>query len=366
MIWFRCIFIYIILVYLWTGFLKLFEILLSKYKRWFLKWSKRRQDIYLIENKIKKLVKSIKFEMFLEDKINKITPYFPYRNTKSYSDEELMYQIRKNYDIFFFYLKRLLPLKFSNLIIIIFIIYYYLKINILDFLSNLLTWKNIKQIGNPLPLIPSLLAFTLLIVSLYFTSRSGLFRKAKNKVKVEEIENKIKFHKENRILLSSLLYNGYKNVEHMLFKRKSIISEVKERKDETKLSFEWLQDLNEINELNEFVNNSENNRRDLFPFFLGIHHISFYKLHEIYNETFSQRKNRINKLNSIFLTKQYMEGIVRNPYYTSKFEENLNKDILKSIKTIIYIEKYLDMINNQINKSHSIYTFFAFITNKDK
>lgn len=331
-----------------------------------MKRAKSKQDAYLKKNEIKKLVQSIKFEMFLEDKINKITPYFPYSLKKNYSDEELMFEIRKNYDVFFFYFKKLLPFKLSNLIFVFLIIRYYFQVEVFDYLSHLLSWENIKKIGNPLPFIPSSLALTLLIVAIYFTSRSGLFRKAKNKVKVEEIENKIKFHKENRILLSSLLYDGYKNIEHMLLKKNSIISQAKEKKDGSSLSFDWLHNLEGIRELDEFMKESEKNRKDLFPFFLGIHHISFGKLHDLYSENFSQNKNRINKLNEVFLTKQHMESRMKNTYFITKFEENLNEGILKSVKTMIFIEKYLDIINNQINKPHSIYSFFAFITNKDK
>lgn len=364
MSWFNCIIIYFILVCLWTGFLKLLELLLYKCKGAILIRAKRNQESYLLNNDIKRLVKSFKLEMFFEDKINRITPYFPSPRTKSYSDEALMFEIRKNYDVFFFYLKKLSPFKLSNLIIIFLIVRFYLQIDVFEYLSHLLSWENIKKVGNPLPFIPSSIALTLLIIALYFTSRSGLFRKAKNKVKVEEIENKIKFHKENRILLSSLLYEGYKNIEHMLLKRKSIINQVKKKEE---LSFDWLNDLEGIDELDKFMKDSEDKDKDLFPFFLGIHHISFMKLHNIYSEIFSQHKNeRINKLNSVFLTKQHMEKVMKNSYYYSKFEENLNESILKSVKTMIIIEKYLGIINNQINKPHSIYSFFAFITNKDK
>ncbi|MFD6211246.1 hypothetical protein, partial [Peribacillus sp. NPDC060253] len=97
----------------------MFELLLYKCKGALLIRAKRKQESYLIKNDIKKLVKSIKLEMFLEDKINRITPYFPYTITKSsYSDEGLKFEIRKNYDVFFFFLKKLSPFKFSNIIFI--------------------------------------------------------------------------------------------------------------------------------------------------------------------------------------------------------------------------------------------------------
>ncbi|WP_440971085.1 hypothetical protein ACSS6N_12145 [Peribacillus frigoritolerans] len=347
----------------------MFELLLDKCKGALLIRAKRRQKSYLIKNDIKKLVKSIKLEMFLEDKINRITPYFPYPRTKSsYSDEDLMFEIRKNYDVFFFYLKKLSPFKLSNIIFIFLIIRFYLQIDVFKYLSRLLSWEDIKKIGNPLPFISPSLAIILLLVALYFTSRSGLFRKAKNKIKVEEIENKIKFHKENRILLSSLLIDGYKNIEHMLQKRDLIISKVKEEKeqDELSMSFDFLHNLEGIDELDKFMKELESKNKDLFPFFLGIHHISFWKLHEVYNEIFSHHKNRVNTLNGVFLTKKFMETFVNNKYFVPKFEENLNEKLLSSVKTMIYIEKYLKIINNQINRPHSIYSFFAFITNKDK
>jgi hypothetical protein len=366
LIWIKGIIIYVTLVYVWTGILKLFQISLLKYKQCLLIRKKSIQIEYLKQNKINKLVKSIKNEMFFEDKINRITPYFPISITKSYSDEELMFEIRKNYDVFFFYLSKLSPFKLSNLIFIFIIIQYYLQIHLFHYISQQLTWEEIKKIGNPLPLIPSSIAFILLLVAIYFTSRSGLFRKAKNKVKVEDIENKIKFHKENRIILSSLLYEGYKNVEHMLLKRKYLISQAGEKNDAKFLSFDWLNNLEGIEELDKFMMESEKNRRDLFPFFLGIHHISFGKLNELYSEIFTKKNKRINKLNTVFLTRQYMESVMENSYFILKFEENLNESILRSVKTLVYIEKYLNLINNQINKPHSIYSFFAFITNKDK
>ncbi|MBH0164099.1 hypothetical protein IHV12_04185 [Fictibacillus sp. 7GRE50] len=364
MVWIRIIIIYILLVYLWTGILKIFELSLNKYKRWFLKRVYSKQETYLIKNDIIKLVRTIKCEMFIEDKINKITPYFPYRLQQSYSDERLMFEIRKDYEVLFFYVKKLWPFKLINFLFIVLIFYF--QTNIFDKLSHILNWKNIKSIGNPLPFIPSTIALILLIVAIYFTSRSGLFRKAKNKVKVEEIENKIKFHKENRIILSSLLYDGYKNIERMILKRKFIISQVNDIKKRTNLSFAWLEDLESIKELDEFISKSEKNNKDLFPFYLGIHHISFIKLDDLYREVFTQNKNRISKLNAVFLTKTHMESIIKNQYFHNNPNEKLNESLIISVKTLIYIEKYLNIINNQINKPHSIYSFFAFITNKDK
>ncbi|MFF2754805.1 hypothetical protein ACFVR1_13775 [Psychrobacillus sp. NPDC058041] len=365
MIWIKCIGLYLILVYLWTGFLWLIKIGLEKYKFKFLQRAESKQEIYLMNHDIKKMVNSIKFEMFLEDKINKVIPYFPYKSHRSYSDEQLMFAIRKNYDVFFFYIKRLLPFKFSSMIIIFLITRYYLNIDVLDYFSNLLTWKDIKTLGNPLPFITPSIALILLVVALYFTSRSGLFRKAKNKIKVEEIENKIKFHKQNRVILSKLVFGGYSNIEHMILKRKWIISMFKDVKGQEK-PFDWLNNLEGIDELDKFMNELESKNKDLFPFFLGINHLSFLKLNNLYSEIFSQYKNRVSKLNGVFLTKSHMETVIKNSYYVAKFEENLNESILRSVKTLIYMEKYLDIINNQLNKPHSIYTFFAFIINKDK
>lgn len=343
----------------------LLKIGLEEYKLNFLQRARRKQEKYLMNKDIKKMVNSIKFEMFLEDKINKVIPYFPYKSHQSYSDEQLMFAIRKNYDLFLFYLKRLIPSKFSSMIIVFLITRYYLNINVLDYFLNLFTWKNIKGIGNPLPFITPSIALILLVGAIYFTSRSGLFRKAKNKIKVEEIENKIKFHKQNRIILSRLVSDGYKNIEHMILKRKSIISNFKDVKESEK-SFDWLSDLVGIDELDKFMNDLESKNKDLFPFFLGINHLSFFKLNNLYSETFSQKKPRVSELNGVFLTKSHMESIIGKSYYVKEIERNLNESILRSVKTMIYMEKYLDIINVQLNKPHSIYTFFAFIINKDK
>jgi len=354
-------------VYSWVGILKVYELVVHKCKNVLLKMAKIKQENYLIKNKIGKLVQSIKIEMFLEDKLNRITPYFPDITKKNYSDEQLMFAIRKNNEVFFFYLKKLLPIRFSNFLFILILVHYYLSINIFVYYT-FLTWDNIKKIASHLPFIPYMITFLILIASFYFTSKSGLFRKAKNKVKIEELEHKIKFHKNNRIILSSLLFEGYINIERCIFKRNNLISELEKNRDNTiiAISFNWLVDLEGINEIDKFMRYTEEKNRDLFPFILGINHISFWKLEQIYSDIFSQKGNRINKLNEIFMTKKYMEELINHRYFMSNVEKNLNESILKSVKTIIHIEKYLQIINNQINKPNSIFTFFAFITNKDK
>ena len=223
--WLKGVLLYIVLVYLWTGLLKLIQIALEKFKSSILDKSREKQIQYIKNINRKKLAKSIKFEMFLEDKLNKLSPYFPYQSKKNYSDEELMYEIRKDYKILFFYLKKLLPFKFSSIIIIYLIIEYYFKFDISKYLQNV-ELGELRTILNNITLLPSLIVLVIIIVSIFFISRNGIFKKAKSKVKVEEVENKIKFHKDNRVLLNSLLFDGYKNIEHMLMKRNSLIKKV--------------------------------------------------------------------------------------------------------------------------------------------
>lgn len=361
MFWVKGVLLYIALVYLWTGLLKLIQIALEKFKSYILDKSREKQIQYIKNINRKKLVKSIKFEMFLEDKLNKLIPYFPYQSKKDYSDEELKYEIRKDNKIIFFYLQKLFPVKFSNIIIIYLIIEYYFKFDTSKYLQNV-ELGELSSILNNITLLPSLIVLVIIIVSIFFISRNGVFKKAKSKVKVEEVENKIKFHKDNRILLNSLLFDGYKNIEHIIMKRNSLIEKVDQKDDITTLQFDWLNSIGEINELNKYIEDTEKSNRDLFPFAFGIYHISFWKLFNIYNE-----KNRVNKLKAIFLTKEHMENVIKQRWINpNNFEKIINNKILESVKTIIYIEKYLVIINRKLNKQHYIYSFLAFITNKDK
>ncbi|NMH72536.1 hypothetical protein HF078_05565 [Bacillus sp. RO2] len=361
MFWVKGVLLYFVLVNLWTGLLKLIQIALEKIKSYILDKSREKQIQYIKNSNRKKLVKSIKCEMFLEDKLNILIPYFPFQSKMDYSDEELMYEIRKDYKILFFYLKKLLPFKISSIIIIYLIIEYYFKFDISKYLQNV-ELGELSTIFNNITLLPSLIVVVIIIVSIFFISRNGVFKKAKSKVKVEEVENKIKFHKDNRILLNSLLFDGYKNIEHILLKRNSLIKQVDEKDDITSLQFDWLNNIEDINELNMYIENTERRNRDLFPFAFGIYHISFWKLFNLYSE-----KNRVNKLKAIFLTKEHMENVIKQKWISPEnFEKMLNDKILTSVKTIIYIEKYLVIINRKLNKQHYIYSFLAFITNKDK
>jgi hypothetical protein len=363
---FKAFIIYICLVVIWLVLLKFYQWGLFELKYLFINKMNELQIRYLKNANIKRLVRSIKFEMFIEDKINKIMPYFPYSIKDYYPDKELMYEIENKNEKLRFFLIKLLPLRVSNLIFILLILYFYLKIDVVNIMCTTfhLDTKDLISLIGKLPIVPSLIVVTMIVISFFFTSRKGMLIRAKNKVRMEELENKIKFHKTNRIILSKILNEGYNNVQYIIQMRSSLLDDIKKKKD---ISFNdvRLKDIQEIEELDQFVSKYEDSYKDLFPFFIGIKHISFMKLHNIYDNIFSLQ-NRISSLKAIFLTKEYMESFVNKNRNYSSFEKMLNVRIIESVKTLVLMRAYLDIINNYLNKSNRLYSFLAFITNKDK
>lgn len=171
-------------------------------------------------------------------------------------------------------------------------------------------YNTLRGLKKALPFITPSITLLIIIVTGYFISSSGQIRRAKWKIKLEDIEHKIRFHRNNRILLSIELLEGYKNNQWTIIKRDELLNDIKEEKP---IDLNCLIDISGLIELDKFVKEYQEKYIDPFPFYMNDYHISFIELNKIYDEVFSRGK-RPSKLNSMFLTKENMEIEISNWY----------------------------------------------------
>ncbi len=364
---------YFIFFICWLVILFLFEQFLFIVKTKWLSLINKNQIVYMESNDIPKLVKSIRFEIFLENIFLLITPYSLYLGG-DYKSNDLNLLIRKKnkfLEIMDYMLYRLSPFRITNLIFII--LFFQCKgVDIIPHLKNAYKWglENLTSLKSMLLLVPATIALILIIISFFFTRRKGLLMRAKNKIQLENFEAVIRFHKKNRMFLNEISIVGYENINFAFRYRKKLITTFKKGDEEAFNNicnelYRFLKNIPDIGDLDNFITENDEDR-DLYPFVsIGIKHVAFYKLEEIYNNINNPR-NRLNKLNGIFCTKSAVRNTIENSVKYNLLEKNFDAYLIKTLKRAIIIQKYLEIIHPQFRRVNWFYSILAFITNKDK
>ncbi|MEB2275885.1 hypothetical protein LAV82_17885 [Bacillus sp. ILBB4] len=364
---------YFIISIFGVAILKLIEVILNEFKDSFFKTMADYQENCIKNDNKPKLVQSIRFELLLENIFLFIIPYFP-DVSRNPLEEDMGLLIRKR-NIFRntveYFLYRLSPFRLINFMIIILLLELN-GISVIEYLKIVYTWviEHLTTLKSLLLIVPASIALLLILMSYFFTSRKGLLARAKNKINLEDFETIVRFHKKNRMLLSEITLEGYRNINWVFHYRKKLIRTFKQEEtdkfnDTCNRLYNSLEEIPKIAELDAFV--SENDKyKDLYPFiFMGVKHPSFYKLHSMYSNI-SNPKSRLNKLNRTFCTKEAVKNQIDFLVKYKQFEEGINKQLIHTLKNAIIIEKYLDKIHPQFRKNNSLFFIIAFITNKDK
>ncbi|MED4135739.1 hypothetical protein P4668_25440 [Priestia megaterium] len=364
---------YFIISIFGIAILKLIEIILNEFKNNFFKIMADYQENCIKNDNKPKLVQSIRFEFLLENIFLFIIPYFPDVSINSLEEDmgSLIRKRNKYRNVVEYFLYRLSPFRLINFIIIILLLELN-GISMMGYLKIVYTWiiEHFATLKSLLLIVPSSIALLLILMSYFFTSRKGLLARAKNKINLEDFETIVKFHKKNRMLLSEITLEGYRNINWVFHYRKNLIKAFKQKQtdkfNETcNRLYDSLEKIPKIAELDAFV--SENDKyKDLYPFiFMGVKHLSVYKLQSMYNNI-GNPKSRLNKLNGTFCTKDAVKNQIDFLVKYNQFEEGFNKQLLHTLKNAIIIEKYLNKIHPQFRKNNSLFFIVAFITNKDK
>lgn len=372
MIILKAIFLYFAIILGWVLIKAIWKSLVLAIYSFIVNKLTNKQEELLESNKTNELIQSVKNQYAISDFfICWLVPYFPEKYLPNKNDSFAGLLIKQKIlllELIKYYLINLFPLRIINVIFIIFIIYKctsYKNFPI-GFFSYNAFYDNTKDV---LDITSPVLLVVLILISYYFTSRIGLFKRAKNKIDIKVYEDIIMFHKNNRMFLMEIENKGFNNLDWSLRSRKTIIRENKNidfnnLSENCKHFFDLIEEIPEINGLKNFVKEKlkNNDIRDLSPFFIGFKSLSFLQLHLIYN--FTNEEEFIERINSIYMTPNGIKSFINDNKNKEEFSVLFNAFILKNLRLIVHINKYLEVINRKLNQKNSLFSILAFITNK--